>query len=109
MDVVEFLLNGLDERCSIPIKSTIDTESNLSSKVVKEIICTLNFDYSLYATKEKMIDEQLVRARNSIAHGQYLLIEVDDYFRLASDILALMNLFSNQIDNAAVQKSYLRV
>ena len=109
MDIVEFFLNGLDERCGIPIKNTIDTESNLSSKVFKEIIYTLNFDYSPYATKERIIDEKLLSNRNEIAHGQYLLIDASDYFQLESDILALMNLFNNQIDNAAVQQHYLRV
>ncbi len=80
MDIVEFLLNGLNERCSTLIKNTVNTQSNLSSKIFKEIICTLNFDYSLYATKEHMIDEQLVYRRNNIAHGQYLVINVADYF-----------------------------
>lgn len=109
MDIVEFFINGLDERCGIPIKNAIDTESNLSSKVFKEIIYTLNFDYSPYETKEKIVDEKLVSNRNNIAHGQYLLIDVSDYFQLESDILALMNVFNSQIDNAAFQQHYLRV
>jgi len=109
MDIVEFFLNGLGERFSVPNKNVINTESNLSSKVFKEIICTLNFDYSPYATKETIIDEKLVSNRNEIAHGQYLFIDSDDYFRLESEILSLMVLFNNQIDNAAVQRLYLRV
>lgn len=109
MDIVEFFQSRLGERFSFVNKNAIDTESNLSSKVFKEIICTLNFDYSPYATKETIIDLKLVKNRNEIAHGEYLSIDADDYFNLESDILSLMVLFNNQIDNAAVQQLYLRV
>jgi hypothetical protein len=109
LNIVDFFLDGLVEKCNTPYKNAIDTESNLSSKVLKEIILTLNFDYSLYETKEKMIDEQLVSKRNEIAHGQYLLMSVNDYFQLEFDIVSLMSLFYNQVDNAATQKIYLRV
>jgi hypothetical protein len=108
MDIVEFFQNRLGERFSVVDNNCINTESNLSSKVFREIISTLNFDYSPYATKEVIIDEKLVANRNKIAHGRYLQMDSDEYFQLESDILALMNLFNNQIDNAVVQKSYLR-
>ena len=38
-EVAEFFLTGLSETCRIPYKDAIDTKSNLSSEVFKEIVC----------------------------------------------------------------------
>ena len=66
--ITEFFMNNMDSRSSIPFKKAINTESNLSSKVFKEIIWCLGIDYSIYETKEKFIDSRLLGRRNHIAH-----------------------------------------
>lgn len=105
--VVDFLITGLDSKCQIQWDDAIKTKSNLNSDVLKDIICILGLDYSLYATKEKIIDETLLRSRNEIAHGQYLLIEFKQYMELHHEIIGLMDLFKDQIENAALSKTYL--
>jgi hypothetical protein len=104
--IIDFLMTGLDSTCSIQWNDSIKTRSNLNSEVLKDIISILGLDYSLYETKEKIIDETLLRSRNEIAHGQYLLIEFDQYMELHREIISLMDLLKNQIENAALLKTY---
>lgn len=105
--VVDFLMTGLESKCSIQWIDAIKTQSNLNSEVLKDIVCILGLDYSLYETKEKIIDETLLRSRNEIAHGQYLLIDFDQYIELHREIISMMDLFKDQIENAAISKNYL--
>ena len=81
-ELVTFFLTKMKERSSLPHKAGIDTESNLSSKVLREIIEKLGFDYSFYVTKEHLINENLVKKRNTIAHGSYLLIDAASFGEL---------------------------
>lgn len=104
--VIDFFDNELNSRSNIPYKSIIDTESNLSSKVLKEIIWCLGLSYQPFEIKEKIIDKKLLAKRNHIAHGEYLDVEPNDIIELRDEILALMINFKNQIENAALMKSY---
>lgn len=104
--VAEFFVSGLSEKCSIQWEETIKT-SNLNSDILRDITCMLGLDYSKYETKEKEIDESLLRSRNEIAHGKYLLIDFDQYIKLHYEMINLMDLFKSQIENAAASKAYL--
>ncbi len=95
-DVVEFFLTGLRERAQVPYKDVIKTQSNLSSAVMKEIVATLNLDYTPYFNKREILDEQLLGSRNSIAHGQWLLIGLEGYAELKDQIFILMDTFKNR-------------
>jgi MAE_28990/MAE_18760-like HEPN len=106
--VAEFFLTELDQRSSIPYKDTIKTGSNLSSANFKEIICVLGLDYSAYEMKQVLIDEKLLARRNSIAHGEYLLLDLSDYLELHSQVIGMIELLRNQIDNCAALKQYCR-
>lgn len=106
-EVAVFFRSGLSEQSSIQWKNAIDTESNLSSVVLREIICTIGLDYSIYETKKELLDSTLLNSRNKIAHGERLLIDCDTYNQLHKEIIALMDLLLNQIDNAAYTKAYL--
>jgi len=106
--VIDFFENDLESRALIPFKSIIDTESNLSSSVLKEIIWCLNLSYDSFEIKEKLIDEKMLAKRNHIAHGEYLEIESEDIIYLRDEILALMIEFKNQIENSALTKSFAK-
>ena len=107
--ITSFFLNDLSKRSKIPYKSGIDTTSNLSSKIFREIAWCLGVDYSLFEAKEKLIDQKLLSCRNHIAHGEYLKIDISEFNELREEVLNLMILFKNQIENIAVQKLYLKV
>lgn len=107
LEVVDFFRGEMDERSALPYKSAIRTESNLSSRVLLDILDTVGIDPSAYESKMHMIDNQLLAKRNHIAHGSELDVEVDDYLFLHSEVMSLMNLLRNQIQNAAVMRHYL--
>ena len=105
--VVELFTSGLTDRCNLPTE--IETKSNLSSEVLREIIYILGLDYGEYATKAKLIDETLLKSRNHIAHGKYLVMDLEELIDLHRATINLMDLFSNQISNAASTKAYQRM
>lgn len=106
-NVAELVKYNLNTQSFIQWKETIKTKSNLNSSVLKEIINILGLDYSFYLTKEKIIDETLLRTRNEIAHGERSLISFERYSELHYEIINLMDLFKNQIENAACSKAYI--
>jgi MAE_28990/MAE_18760-like HEPN len=106
--VVEFFLNNLSDRCTIPFKTVVNTKANLSSTVLQNILAMLGLDYTFYETKEKLIDEKLLASRNTIAHGSYLLITIEDYIELHEQITEMMNHFRNDIDNSATLNRFKR-
>lgn len=105
-EVVNFLRSGLSIRSNIPWKSAVETKSNLKSEVFREIACALGIDYSLYQTKEKLLDDKLLAVRNNIAHGERFEVSYEAYCELHTEVIDLLQLFRNQVDNAASTESY---
>ena len=106
--ITSFFLNDLNKRSKIPYKSGIDTTSNLSSKIFRDIAWCIGVDYSLFEAKEKLIDKKLLGRRNHIAHGEYLEIDIHEFNELRQEVLNLMILFKNQIENIIVRRLYLK-
>ncbi len=104
--VVNFFTNELTTQSSMQYKELIDTQSNLNTSVLRNIISSLGLDYSLYATKEKLLDERLLRTRNQIAHGEYIELTDKEVQDIQDECIALMEIFKNQVDNAVATKSY---
>lgn len=107
-DILEFLLTRSTEECDFHHKKAVNTQANLSSVVFKDIIYMLNFDYSEYATKEKLLDDKLLHYRNNIAHGKKLSLDFDDYLTLHREVISLMDKLMEQICTAVSEKRYLR-
>ncbi len=101
IQLVDFFLLHMRDRSQIPYKDVVNTESNLSSRVFKNIVVMLGLDYSMFATKEKIIDEKLLKMRNIVAHGQYFPVAYEDMNFLFNSVFEMMELFRNQIDNHA--------
>jgi hypothetical protein len=107
--VCDFFLSQLNQKSSLPKpKDVISTASNLSSDVLKEITSILGLDFSPYSTKSKLIDEKLLKTRNEIAHGNYSLIDIDEYIELSEQVLGMLEIFRNQIENACINKDFLQ-
>ncbi len=105
--VCQFLISELNERCSLP-KDPISTASNLNSEILKEIADILGIDFSPYLTKSKLIDEKLLKTRNEIAHGEYSGVDRNEYIELHQETINLLDLFKNQIENAAIEERFKR-
>jgi hypothetical protein len=106
LDLVAFIREKHSTRSNIAWRSAVDTRSNLSSTVLREIVMTLGLDYSRFATKENLLDRTLLDSRNNIAHGKFLTMDTDTYLSLHDDIFGMMQDFYNQVDNAALLNAY---
>lgn len=106
IEIIDLFRSGLEVRSSIPHKETIDAESNLSSRVLRDITTSLGIDFAFFETKAVLIDERLLKSRNQIAHGEYLVIDADAALELAEEIHAMMEQYRNLIENAVVLQQY---
>jgi hypothetical protein len=104
--VAEFFLDGMSSRCSLP--KSLDTGANLNSSILRDVVSALGLNYDLFSSSEKLIDERLVRNRNSIAHGDHLVIEKSSFIELLDRVISLMEVFRNEIDNSVTQRRYRR-
>ena len=104
---VDFFRRKLLETANVPFKDAVHTESNLSSKVLRNISLSVGVDYAHFETKSALIDEKLLDKRNTIAHGQALDIDAEDFDEVFKEVTAMMETWRNEIENACVTKRYL--
>lgn len=107
-EVIKFLIESMGEEIKIPREGVIKTGSNLSSDVLCQILALLGINYQPYEMKQVLLDEKLLAKRNQIAHGEFLDVDVDSYRELHQEVIAMMDLFKDQIENHAVMKLYIR-
>lgn len=107
--ITDILINENTKIVKVPYVNIINTQSNLSSKVLKEILWCLGIEYSLFATKEHLIDSRLVNKRNHIAHGEEIAITRDDFIEIVDNILEIIVLFKDELENSAVLKKYKKL
>jgi len=106
--LADFFCNELDRQSNVPFKKIVDTKSNLSSEVLNDILHALGLDASQFATRLKFLDTNLLKQRNHIAHGEVLDISFDEYLNLHDDVIALIDTYRNEIENAAVLRRFER-
>ncbi len=108
VDLVSLLLSDLEHRLEIDCEKAIDTQSNLNYDVLSDILRMLGMDEKPYTIKRPLINEKLVRNRNTIAHGRLLEINEQDYQILHSEIIGLIDRFKEDIEDAAERGFYRR-
>ena len=102
------IIGGQEETFRPNWDTAIDARSNLDSKVLHEVLCVVGINREEYTSRGPVIDERLVKNRNGIAHGQGVTIEQDDYDQLHDIVVQMLDLFRNDIENAAAQGAYQR-
>jgi hypothetical protein len=105
-EVTRYIIDNQTTRAKIPTKNVVETQSNLSTNVLKEIMWCLGLDYGFYESKEKLIDLMLVGRRNHVAHGEAVGVESDDFVDMVDEVLGLMNTFKNLLENSCITESY---
>ncbi len=102
---VEFLLNEFNKNSNILTKNVIQTKSNLKYKVFKEILFVVGIEESKFSRFEGLIDD-LVDARNNIAHGDYLRVNYQTFEIMFNEIQKVMNSLKTEIENSALSEEY---
>lgn len=108
---IEIIRKILDLKTStnLPFKNVINTESNLKSEVLQNILNIVNFDKSKYELDYNFIDSNLLKTRNLIAHGDKLdaTCTFDQFEQCNKKVLKLINDFSKDVYDYAKSKKYL--
>lgn len=108
-EFASFLREGMGDRARVS-EDLVRTESNLSSRVLADIVHRLGLPLEVeFSTRFNMIDTELVDRRNTIAHGQYLDIATGDFLQLHSDVIAMLERFTDELLNAAATGAYRSV
>jgi hypothetical protein len=111
MEAAEFILHKSSQRSQIPYQGIVSTNANLSSSILREIVCLLGLDYSVFEPEQKLIDDKLLNRRNTIAHGEslpHLSLDRDEYNEIHQKVLFMMENFRTQIENSATLETYRR-
>lgn len=106
--LADFFCTSLDRQSNVPYRNVIDTKSNLTSKVLIDILAALGLDQAQFSTRLNFIDSNLVNPRNHIAHGESLFVSADEYLVLHDDVIALIETFRNEVENSSVLKRFER-
>ncbi|ALK87285.1 MAE_28990/MAE_18760 family HEPN-like nuclease [Limnohabitans sp. 63ED37-2] len=106
--LIDFLREGLAEKSNLKIDTAINTESNLSASVFENILHAVGFETSPYEAKAHLIDESLLKRRNTIAHGEYIDVAKDDWAKLADEVLQMLRQFKTDIENAMALSAFKR-
>lgn len=104
---IDFLTYSQNERAQIPYEGVIDTESNLSSRVLQNILFAIGLPYdTFWKTKSLAIDAKLLHYRNKIAHGERYEVDESTYVDLHDLVITSMDYIKTSIENSAIQKKY---
>lgn len=107
-EIVRSLREEGSSRAKIPTdRSAVRTESNLTYKVLVAILTSIGLDAESFRDYRDLIDSELVATRNRIVHGEHEAIALESWNELHEEVLTLMSQFRDQIQNAAVEKTYL--
>ena len=108
-DLAQRIMGRQDEPFRPDWNNAIDAGSNLSYLRLRQVLCVVGIEDAEYISKGPIIDERLVKNRNSIAHGQGVLIDQDEYDELHEIVIQMLDLFRNHIENAAARGTYRRI
>lgn len=109
-EIFDYITCAYDSRLNIDESRVVDTQSNLKSEVLFNIMHQLALDTEFFSLREKFIDVIMVDNRNRVAHGEKVnndqMREV--YSELESDLLDMIMAFQNIIITSASNKDYLK-
>ena len=108
-DFADWLLNEWPKRAQMPKTEEIVSTSNLNSVVFKGFITGLGLPYvDDYARAEKPVIDELVNARNHLAHGEWKHLEPKEFDELYTWTTSLMDIVCSAVEDAAATNAYRR-
>lgn len=104
--LVDEILNASDRRFSRVNDDLVNTRANLNSEVLTDICLVCGLPGDKFLDCFTFIDVIMLKRRNSIAHGEDTLIDMDELEEITSETIALMRGFGDALENHVVLKSY---
>jgi MAE_28990/MAE_18760-like HEPN len=93
-------------RLELAKNELVNTKSNLSSSVLKNILDDLGIDDSYFSTKSPVLDAKLLATRNAIAHGRDRFPSPDDFDELYALVIGMIEEVKRLIEDAVVNSRY---
>lgn len=90
----------------------VKTDGNPGTEVLARLLCSaglnsqLGFDAATWSTTSVFINEQIVRDRNRIAHGEGFRLSKDQVLERSERMLGLLDHVSNELIGAAERQLY---
>lgn len=103
---VDYFQNNLNEMAIFSETDSIKTQSNLSSSILKEIFATIGLNITYFELKSNLIDKQLLKNRNNIAHGNQPPVNKEEFENLHLEIVGMLDRIYDDISNAAMLAEY---
>lgn len=97
-----------NQRAVIPLRSYVSNVGNLNFDMFEQVASFIDVDPSGYTARKNLIDQSLLKQRNEIAHGEFLMVDEASFSSMSREVLTLLRQFKDDVQNALVQKSYLR-
>ena len=105
---IEFLINESEKSSNILTTNVIQTKSNLRYNIFKEILFIIGIEESKFSNYKSLIND-LVDARNNIAHGDYLKVDYNTYQIMFKEVQDVMTSLKTEIENAALAEEYKKI
>lgn len=90
------------------ISKKVDAKSNLNFKRFSEVLDRAGLNFSKHDLKEKLIDEKLLKNRNSIAHGSYSEINKEEFIIIFDTIFEIITELKEDIIHSASKRKFLK-
>jgi hypothetical protein len=108
--IVSTLRAEAQRKANIPYdRSTIRTRSNLTFDVFEDIMHSVGCDSTRHELQKSLITNRLVKNRNEIAHGRYLLIDFEDWLEWRIRVISILEDVRDQLRAAAYTRTYKRI
>ncbi len=99
-------LDNLEGKCTAIKNFSAYTASNLNYERFQDISISLGIDISKYNSSESLINERLLGLRNTIAHGQYVNVDLEQIEELKERLIDIIEYWKNEIFNIAIFSKY---
>jgi len=101
-----------DEKFNVDSEKVINTKSNLQLEVLSEIFAVIGLSDTQFLANKLYIDEQLLKYRNCIAHGEdtrrneEIKLDPVSYQELHEKVVELIDVFDTDLCNHVVLEKY---
>lgn len=87
----------------------IDTHSNLTPDLFREILQIIGIKEPLFSMKYSFINEKILKHRNEIAHGERPMdITYDDLSVITKTVIEMLDEYKETLSDYALNKKYLK-
>ena len=107
-DIVNWFTVMASDKPFLSADHAIERPQIIKYNQIEDVLALLQADPKRYITKKNIIDEKLVRTRNSISHGEYGTISRADYKDTHEQVVRIMDWLKTDVKDAAEAGLYRR-